>query len=185
MEELEQHFRRVYTATYADLVRFAARRVDSAHAEDVVAETFVVAWRRRVDFPATMSDARGWLFGITRRILLAQHRQQERGQALAVRLAHHRIIAGESEGHEDDVISAVDIARAWNKLSALHQETLALTVLDDLSGVEAASVLGISPVAYRLRLMRARRAMSSMLAAQPVAAALDLSSTGICLKEGR
>lgn len=185
MEELEPHFRRVYTATYADLVRFAARRVDGADAEDVVAETFVVAWRRRADFPANVSDARGWLFGIARRILLAQRRQHERGQALAVRLAHHRVVAGELDGHENEVISAVDVARAWNKLSAVHQETLALTVLDDLSGVQAASALGVSPVAYRLRLMRARRAMSSRLAAQPVAAARDLSPTGMCLKEGR
>lgn len=62
-------------------------------------------------------------------------------------------------GHEGDtVVALADLARAWNRLTAAHQEALSLTCWDGLTGAEAAIVLGISPVAYRIRLSRARRA---------------------------
>ena len=53
----------------------------------------------------------------------------------------------------------VDIAAAWPLLSALHQEAIALAVLDGLTAPEAAAVLGISSTAFRLRLSRARRTL--------------------------
>lgn len=55
---------------------YARRRCDDALAEDVVAETFLVAWRRLDDVPA--HAALPWLYGIARRTLANQHRGRER-----------------------------------------------------------------------------------------------------------
>lgn len=152
----EARFTALYEATYADLLRFAQRRAHPTHAEDVVAEAFLVAWRRFDELPSRLGDARAWLFGIARGVILNTHRGAERQQALAVRLADAPTSV---QADADLVARQVDIARAWQQLSDLHQEALALAVLDELNAPQAAAVLGISAVAFRLRLSRARRAL--------------------------
>jgi len=160
----ESVFTEVYEATYVDLVRFARRRlpVERADAaEDVAAEAFAVAWRRFGERPRSADDVRPWLFGIVRRLLLADHRVTSRQRALAVRLAERRTDV--TTGDLDLAERRLDLARAWNLLTSVHQEALALSLLDDLPSAQAAVVLGISPVAYRLRLSRARRALRAHL----------------------
>lgn len=155
-------FTSLYEATYADLLRFAQRRVHATHAEDVVAESFLVAWRRLEDLPPRPDDARAWLFGIARGVILNAHRGAERQRALAVRLAD--VPTGSTADADADLVARqVDLSRAWQRLSDVHQEALALAVLDGLSAPQAAAVLGISPVAFRLRLSRARRALRLQL----------------------
>ncbi len=83
------HFETVFRTTYADLTRFASRRVDVSVAEDVAAEAFTVAWRRRADLPDDLGEARAWLFGITRNLILARHRHVGRDKALTVRLERY------------------------------------------------------------------------------------------------
>ena len=51
------------------------------------------------------------------------------------------------------------LVAAWPLLSATDREAIALSVLDGLTAPEAATVLGISSTAFRLRLSRARRAL--------------------------
>ncbi|MFW6034309.1 MAG: RNA polymerase sigma factor [bacterium] len=154
----ETRFTSLFEATYADLLRFARRRVDAAHAEDVVADSFLVAWRRLDDLPSRPDDARAWLFGIARGVILNTHRRAERQHALAVRLAE--VPTGATADSDADLVARqLDLSRAWRRLSDVHQEVLALAVLDGLSAPQAAAVLGISPVAFRLRLSRARRAL--------------------------
>jgi RNA polymerase sigma-70 factor (ECF subfamily) len=156
----ERHFVDVFEATYVDLMRFVARRVDRAEAEDVVAEAFTIAWRRVSDLPTDASQARAWVFGIARRLVLAHHRRTH-----ATAVASLDINQLPTPGHEDTVVALADLARAWNRLTAAHQEALSLTCWDGLTGAEAAIVLGISPVAYRIRLSRARRALHAHLRA--------------------
>lgn len=154
----EPRFTSLYEATYADLLRFAQRRVHPTQAEDVVAESFLVAWRRLADLPPRRDDARAWLFGIARGVILNAHRGAERQRALAVRLAD--VLASPTTDVDADLIAhQVDVSRAWRRLSDVHQEALALAVLDGLSAPQAATVLGVSPIAFRLRLSRARRAL--------------------------
>jgi RNA polymerase sigma-70 factor (ECF subfamily) len=163
----EARFSALYQATYADLVRFAQRRVDRSHAEDVVAEAFLVAWRRMEDLPEQLTDARAWLFGITRHTILNTQRGADRRRALAVRVAVATTASRPADGDADLVAQQVDLANAWNRLSAVHQEALALAVLDGLAAPQAAVVLGVSPVAFRLRLSRARRALRAHLGHRP------------------
>jgi len=172
-------FTSFYEAAYPDLVRFLQRRTGADHAEDLAAEAFLVVWRRLDELPRLRDDARAWLFGIARNILLNEHRGERRRQALAVRLADVTSLTVDS--HTDFVVSRVDLATAWNLLSEVHQEVLSLAVLEDLKAPQAAAVLGISPVAFRLRLSRARRALRAHLhhLPHPAQAPADLSGRTI------
>jgi RNA polymerase sigma-70 factor, ECF subfamily len=156
--EREARFREVYDAVYVDLLRFVRRRVHPTHAEDVVGDVMLVAWRRLDDLPADVSDARAWLFGVARKTLQNARRREDRHDAVAVRQAELQPWA-DAGAHPDLVAHRVDIAAAWPRLSASDQEAIALSVLDELSAPEAAAVLGITAVAFRLRLSRARRSL--------------------------
>nr|WP_255479483.1 sigma-70 family RNA polymerase sigma factor [Quadrisphaera sp. RL12-1S] len=152
----EDRYQALFRATYADLVRFVERRLHPLAAEDVVAEVFVVAWRRLEEVPADHGRARAWLFGVAQRTMLNARRGDARRQALAVRVGT-ALPADVVPDGSDRVVSQVDLARAWCLLSPSDQEALTLTALDGLSTVEAAQVLGISRTALSLRLVRARR----------------------------
>ena len=178
MREIREHHREryeeVYALTYTDLVRFVVRRRYPAdQAEDVAAEAFAVAWQRLGDLPADIGEARAWLFGIARRLLLAKQRADSRGQELSVRIAGQVAVGGQTLEHDDLVATSVDLAQAWNKLTAMHQEALSLSVWEGLSGAQAAQVLGISAVAYRIRLSRARRLLKHNLGTTPDEVAAD------------
>lgn len=160
--ERERAFTSLYEEAYSDLVRFVQRRAEPERAEDLVAEAFLVVWRRLEELPRLRDDARAWVFGIARNILLNEQRGERRHQALAVRLADATTLAV-SDSDTDFVASRLDLARAWRLLSEVHQEALSLAVFEDLKAPEAAAVLEISPVAFRLRLSRARRALRAHL----------------------
>lgn len=175
-EARRDRFETVYDATYPAVLRFAQRRVHPSHAEDVAADVFVVAWRRLNDVPVEPDEARAWLFGVARRVLMASQRAEQRRAALTVRVADEQVRSGLGSGSgsgidADLVLHHVDLARAWRRLSPVHQETLALVVWDDLTSPQAAEVLGISPVAFRLRLSRARRALRHHLSSHAPARA--------------
>lgn len=154
----ETRFRAFYAEVYPDVLRFVRRRADTSDAEDVTAETFLTAWRRFDDLPAEHDAARAWLFGIARHCLLNHQRARGRREALRIRLADAtRPPPGPVPGDDPQFVAdRVDLANAWRRLSFAEQETLALTVLDGLTSAQAGAVLGIAPVAYRLRLSRAR-----------------------------
>ena len=174
----------MYEATYADLVRFVQRRVHPTHAEDIVADVFLVAWRRFDDLPADARDARAWLFGIAQRTLLNGQRGDRRRQALTIRIADAIVVAQAGEawkGSDSELVARrLDLAAAWSRLTPAHQETLSLAVWDGLDGPQAAVVLGISPVAFRLRLSRARRALRRYCEFTPA----QPSSLPAALREG-
>ena len=79
----------------------------------------------------------------------------------------HRPLGGAATSPFSQALDRVDLAAAWPRLSPVHQEAIALAVLDGLTGPEAALVLGISPTAFRLRLSRARRSLRRHLEPGP------------------
>lgn len=177
--EREQRFREIYDAAYVDLLRFVRRRVHVTHAEDVVGDVMLVAWRRLDEVPADLSSARAWLFGVARKTIQNSRRRDNRQEAVAVRLAEvrhsHAGADADADQHPNMVALRIDIAAAWQLLSALHQEAMALAVLDGLTAAEAAAVLGISPTAFRLRLSRARRSLRRHL--EPATSSVHLHGT--------
>ncbi|MGW8568088.1 RNA polymerase sigma factor [Isoptericola sp. NPDC055881] len=157
----ERTFRALYEAVYPDLVRFAQRRAHPDCAEDLAAEALLVVWRRLEDLPRSHDDARAWVFGIARNLMLNDQRGEQRRRALGVHLADTRSLPSAMEA--DGVVSLIDLGRAWKLLSETHQEAIALAAFEGLDAPRAAAVLGISPVAFRLRLSRARRALRLFL----------------------
>ncbi|MFC7597474.1 RNA polymerase sigma factor [Terrabacter sp. GCM10028922] len=156
--EQEHAFKSLYEEVYGDLVKFVQRRTDHDRAEDVVADVFLVVWRRFQDAPGDLDGARAWVFGIARNILLNERRGELRRSALGIRLADPASLP-HATAEVEAVVSRVDLSTAWRRLSEVHQEALSLTVFEGLPAPEAAVVIGISPVAFRLRLSRARRAL--------------------------
>ncbi|HHU09288.1 MAG TPA: RNA polymerase sigma factor [Intrasporangiaceae bacterium] len=159
MSPQERRFREVYASSADDLIRFLRRRVAPAQVEDVAAEAYLIVWRRIDELPTDLSQARAWLFGIARNCALNALRSTGRQDALAVRIADH--MQPQPGSHPQERLDAIeirlDIVTAWRRLDPVDQETLALTVFDELTSVEAGKVLGITSAAYRVRLMRARR----------------------------
>lgn len=172
----ESTFRALYEEVYPDLLRFVQRRASLACAEDLVADAFLVVWRRLDELPASRDDARAWTYGIARHLLLNSQRAQQRRNALGVRLADVAT-SPVADADTDGVVSRVDVARAWPRLSEAHQEALALVAFEDLSAAQASAVIGISPGAFRLRLSRARRALRLHLDHLPKRAIRPLAIT--------
>lgn len=163
----EERFRALYADAYVDVLRFAQRRVHLSHAEDIVGDAFLVAWRRMDEVPHRPDDARAWLFGVARHCVLNSVRGQGRQNALAVRIAG-TTPAAVTDGPEDAAVQRVQLAAAWSRLNVGEQETLSLTIFEELTSTQAARVLGISAAGYRLRLMRARRALRRQIDADAV-----------------
>ena len=175
----EGRFRALYADTYADVLRFARRRVPPGHAEDVVADAFLAAWRRLEEAPTRAGDARAWLFGIARNCLLNTNRGLGRQDALAVRIAGISPPDEAGAAEDDAVAHRLDLAAAWRRLTVGEQETLALTVFEELTSPQAARVLGITAASYRLRLLRARRALRRHLDRAETEPAGSLAALGL------
>lgn len=143
------------------VLAYALRRAgDSEAAADVVAETFIVAWRRLDEVP--VDDARLWLYGVARRVIANLHRAERRRSRLARRLAESlRVepVTRPAAGGE-----AAGVLRAMGGLSEEDRELILLVSWDELSPSQAAKVLGISSLAARSRLHRARRRLRTLLA---------------------
>ncbi len=156
----ETRFRRLYATYSRELLAFALRRVaDPEDAADVLAETFLVAWRRGAEVPAGPA-ARAWLYGVARNVLANHQRGEHRRLRLAERLRSE--LAGVAvdpfpHGRERELIAALAA------LAPEDREILTLTAWEDLSPREAARALGISAVAARSRLHRARRRLRRQL----------------------
>lgn len=163
----EARFTALFDATHRPLLAYAVRRVaDPADAADVVAEAFLVAWRRIEDVPDG-ADARPWMFGVARRVLANLHRGTRRRLALADRL---RAEVVEVVPPPSDDVS--DVEQALARLGDEDQELLRLVAWEQLARDEIALVLGVSRATVRVRLHRARRRLADQLAA--LAAADDV-----------
>jgi RNA polymerase sigma-70 factor (ECF subfamily) len=158
-------FASFFREVFVDLVRFCARRVEETLAEDLAAEAMTVAWRRVDELPPDHGGRRAWVFTIARNLMLNSARDLNRRRVLAVRLAQETNL--DTPGADVLAEARTDLTRAWRLLSDRHREALALSVWDGLTSQQAATVLGISAVAYRLRLARARAALHAHLGVHP------------------
>ena len=92
MVDAQQRFREAYGEHVRAVAAFALRRVPApADADDIVSETFLVAWRRFGEAPA---DLRPWLFGVARHVLRHHYRAGQRRDALSARLAEALAVLG-------------------------------------------------------------------------------------------
>jgi RNA polymerase sigma-70 factor (ECF subfamily) len=139
---------------HLDAIARYARRRGARDPDDVAAECMTIAWRRLDAVPA--DDPLPWLLGCARRVVLAQYRH-ERERVPLEDVAEPHFEAPEPVGLD------AALSEALASLGALDREALLLIAWDDLTPTQAARALGINPVAFRVRLHRARRRCSSAL----------------------
>ncbi|WP_433796940.1 RNA polymerase sigma factor [Actinoplanes sp. CA-252034] len=158
MAKSEQRFTVLYEQHYDAVERYVRRRIDDAAVRDVVAEVFLVAWRRLPEVPA---DALPWLYGTARRVLANEVRGAGRRAALTVRAADHgELWAGD---HADEVAGRVSLASALSGLSESDAEALRLVAWECLTLRQAARAAGCSLPAFAMRLHRARARLRQAL----------------------
>ncbi|SDX09811.1 RNA polymerase sigma-70 factor, ECF subfamily [Amycolatopsis xylanica] len=157
----------LYEAHARPLHRYLARRLDPATADDLVAETFLQAWRQRARYNATRGTARAWLYGIATNLLRNHTRGEVRGLRALAR-EHARSV----QGDPPDALAAarVDAANAANRLAGAlaglrteERDVLMLIALADFTPAEAAEALGINVTTARTRLHRARHTLREAL----------------------
>jgi RNA polymerase sigma-70 factor, ECF subfamily len=147
-----RRFESVYRDYYGSLHAYARRRLPE-RADDVVAETFLVAWRRLEHLPG---DPLPWLYGIARRVLADLRRGVRRQDALAERIARE-------PANELAEIPDRELASALAALPERDRELLLLVYWEDLDPAQAARVVGCSRAAAATRLWRARARLKARL----------------------
>jgi RNA polymerase sigma-70 factor (ECF subfamily) len=138
---------------YAGAVRtYASRRAGPELGDDVVADVFVVVWRRLDEVP---DDALPWLFAVARRVLANKRRALSRETALTARIASEQLTRPRSDSLTDERAAAV--LEALARLSDRDREVLLLIAWEGLTPARAALTLEIAPNTCSARLSRARR----------------------------
>jgi RNA polymerase sigma-70 factor (ECF subfamily) len=148
-----------FEAAYAEcadaVFRYALRRsANEADAQDVMAETFAVAWRRVADMPTGRELP--WLYGVARRVLANQRRTSGRVDRLRTRL---RFEPGPDPGPASENGTA---RRVLERLSLNDRELLRLAMWEELTPAELAVALDITENAVYIRLHRARQRFAAL-----------------------
>lgn len=149
-----------------DIQRYIVRRIGADATEDLVAETFLLAFKQRDRYDMSRADARPWLYGIVTN-LIGRHRRAE--------IRHYRALARTgvdpvAESFTDRVDAAVSadavkqrLAAALAALPAAHRDTLLLVAWGDLSYEEVAVALRVSAGTVASRINRARSKLRKSL----------------------
>lgn len=156
-----RHIRRV--------MAFAARRCQNPDdVADLVSDTFVAVLESADRYDATRGEVLPWMLGIAHHLACDVARGAQRERTSLARIAGVRTLDSDEicdlEERIDAARSRDAVEAAMNRLSRGEREVLWLVGGDGLAPAEAAQVLRISPVAFRMRLMRARRALKRSLA---------------------
>ena len=159
-------FAGLYDRHADEIYRFAARRLRGDAAEDIVAETFLAAFRRRDRYDLRRADARPWLYGIAVN-LIGKHRRSEVRMWRALARTRFDPIADGDAGVVDDRLAASEhrpeLAAAIAELAAVDRHVLLLVAWANLSYEEVAVALRVPVGTVRSRLSRARRKMREAL----------------------
>ncbi|OJU84652.1 MAG: hypothetical protein BGO11_11255 [Solirubrobacterales bacterium 70-9] len=154
-------FEACFDQHYLAIFAFAARRVAAGEsAEDVVADTFAIAWRRRDRIP---DPALPWLYAIAANVIANQRRSTGRRRNLDQRLAEEAGVRPHGGDPADSLAGRDELAAAFAGLAEADRELLRLVAWEGLSARDAALVVGCSPGAARVRLHRARRKLAKEL----------------------
>ena len=148
-EQVERHLTAIY--------RYFARRAAISDADDLTADVFLTAWRRRDDVPRGAELP--WLYA-TAGFVLANHRRRVRPLPLDA--------AAEptTPDHTERTAGADELSRALAQLSERDREILTLHAWEGLDGTELAEALGISRSGAQAALSRARARLREVWSVQ-------------------
>jgi RNA polymerase sigma factor (sigma-70 family) len=165
-----EDFEAVFREHFAPVYRFIARRVGTALAEDLAAEVFATAYRRRAAYQPERASLRSWLHGIAANVVRGHWRDEQQLLELDARVAQdslgRRPAAQFADAADERLIAAALAPRIAGALAALNhdqREVLLLHAWADLSHEEIACALGIAQGTARSRLSRARAALRAQL----------------------
>lgn len=153
----EQRFLAAHAATHDRIYRYFRRRTDGpATAEDLTSEVFKIVWEKSAqDRPLSIMV----LFGIAKNVLRNHVRSVARAENLL------GVLRREREASAPEPVSS-PLEEALGHLSPDDREVLLLTYWDGLSSSEISDVLNTSATAIRMRLHRARKALSNVIQAE-------------------
>ena len=161
----DRWFEDLFTRFHGPVRAYASRRAPD-DADDIVADVFAVAWRKRDGVP---DNALPWLYAVAAREMLHTFRAHDRRDRLSARLQVTASLVHPDPAEQ--IVGRLDaqapVSRALALLSESDAEVLRLWAWEHLEPAEIALVLGISSVASRVRLHRARRRLESILLTAP------------------
>lgn len=155
----EDLFAQLYRRHYNDVLAYVARRAQGADPADVVAEAFLVAWRK---LDAAASGGLPWLFRTAAFALRNAQRGQFREQRMVLKLAAQPDLSAAPDP-ADTYATRNLVMQALNSLSPRDRELILLVEWERLEVRSAALVVGISTGAARVRIHRARRRLATLL----------------------
>jgi RNA polymerase sigma factor (sigma-70 family) len=147
--------------------RYLSKRVGQATAEDLVGETFAVAFRSRASYDLAYPDARPWLFGIATN--LTRHHWRAEGRRLAREANHAPPVVIEPDTSEAVAerlfleAQGTPIVEALAKLVPAQRDIVLLMAGPGLSYEEISVALRIPVGTVRSRLARARLRLRELL----------------------
>ncbi len=162
-------FERFYRTHVSAVKRFVARRVDDPFlVADLTADVFVAAIDSASRYDERKGNPEAWLWGIARNVVAAEVRRTSNEVRFTARSLVGRELVDSDDlpainAKIDAESSARAIYREMERLSEGDRAVLELVALDGLEVREAAAALGISAVAARVRLHRARRTLQGPL----------------------
>jgi len=154
-----EDYARLFSQHSSAVMRYALRRwSDLEGCQDVVIETFLVAWRRWDDKPERDREL-PWLYGIAFRVLSNQRRSRDRRARLFTRISRER-----SDQNDDvDTVDVASIRGALDRLKESDRELLQLVYWEELTYREIAQAIGISENAVGIRITRAKSKLRGFL----------------------
>ena len=161
----EDRFTALWDAYAGRVFAYTCRHVDHHSAQEVVSETFLVAWRRLDEVP---EPALPWLLVVARNTVNNNRRSVRRLDALTEKMGRFEQIAASTPGADVTVTERTELLEALATLTVTEREALLLTAWDGLTATEAARVAGCSVPAMHVRLFRARRRLRAGLPSESV-----------------
>ena len=154
-----EQFAVVFRRHAPDIHRYVVRRLGADAADDVVADTFLTAFRLRSRYQQERANARPWLYGIATNLISRHRRAEVRQYRALARTGLDPVTEPFTDGADARVSAGAEskpLAAALARLPAVHRDALLLVALGDLSYEEAAVALGVPVGTVRSRLSRAR-----------------------------
>lgn len=156
-------FRAAYRTLAPQVRGYARRQLPEDLADDVVAETFLVLWRRWDELDLPGDAVRPWVFGVARNKIRHAREQHGRATASLLRVAAMEPTRAAPADPADELAGADRTRELLGTLPPAEAEAMALTVWAGLSPSEAAQALGVSLTALTSRLSRARTRLAAVV----------------------